>query len=139
MVTKEEKYARKRILMDLGLKDYPSLPPRQTMKGPAYRIAHACFDCRKSFKIEVNFGEPTEEHKCPQCGSRLEYMGRSFRSPKTRDADQWKKVEKLIRAGFVFSSYRQFPDAEPMPDTLCEVDAFIDRNPKHPMRITGKN
>ncbi len=62
-------------------------------------------------------------------------MGRSFRTPSTRERDQWEKVQRLWRAGFRFWSYRSFPDAEPYPEDLREVDTFIDRNPHHPMRI----
>jgi hypothetical protein len=62
-------------------------------------------------------------------------MGRSFRAPKKREAEQWEKLRRLWNAGFRFWSYRSFPEAEPYPDNLGEVDAWIARNSKHPMRI----
>ena len=62
-------------------------------------------------------------------------MGRSFKAPKRSDVDQWKKVETLWDAGFRFWSYRSYPEAEPLPDRLDEVEDFIRRNPVHPARI----
>lgn len=64
-------------------------------------------------------------------------MGRSFKAPKLDDLEQWKKTEKLWEAGFRFFSYRSFPDAEPLPERLSEVEAFIKRNPAHPARVGG--
>jgi len=55
-------------------------------------------------------------------------MGRTFRVPKKDDLEQWEKVRKLYEAGFYFGSYRSFPEAEPYPDKLKEVDDFIKRN-----------
>ena len=121
--------------MDLGLKDYPTLAPTKQRYSSVYRIAHACFNCRKSFKIEIEYLNYTGGHKCPQCGNELEYMGRSFKAPKQKDIKQWEKVRRLIEAGFIFFSYRCFPEAESLPETLQEVDAFIQRNPNHPMRL----
>jgi len=135
MTTKEEKYHRKRFLMDIGVKDYPSLPSIGQRYSYIYRIAHACFDCRKSFKIEVEYLTYKGGHNCPQCGNELQYLGRSFKAPKQKDTKQWEKVRRLIKAGFVFFSYRSFPEAEPLPETLQEVDAFIERNTDHPMRL----
>ncbi|MEM8652575.1 MAG: hypothetical protein AAGF54_18755 [Pseudomonadota bacterium] len=135
MVTKEEKYARKRFLMDLGLKDHPSLSEPSQRVQSAYRIAHACFDCRKSYKIEIEFAGETPNVKCPQCSENLHYMGRSFKTPKQTDVKQWAKVKKLYEAGFVFFSYRHFPEAEPLPERLQDVDDFLARNPDHPMKV----
>lgn len=104
-------------------------PPR----GPGYLIAHACFDCLKSWKRT-----PDGQHPCPECRKPLAMMGRSFRAPAIRKRDQWEKVRRLWNAGFRFWSYRSFPDAEPYPDALREVDAFIRRNPDHPMRVTSQ-
>jgi len=62
-------------------------------------------------------------------------MGRSFKAPTKADEVQWEKVRRLWNAGFRFWSYRSFPDAERFPEGVREVDAFIERNPHHPMRI----
>jgi len=135
MVTKEEKYRRKRLLMDFGDKSYPNRTEIDNRKFTPYRIAHACFACRKSYKILVDFLDIKDGYKCPQCAGRLEYMGRSFKAPKHTDGKQWEKIKLLFDAGFLFSSYRSFPDAETLPETLREVEDFIIRNPNHPMRV----
>lgn len=107
----------------------PYVPPYH--RGPEYLIAHACFECRKSWKIEPrDHGDPV----CPQCGEPLYIMGRAFKAPKSSDAEQWKKVEALWRAGFRFWSAWN-TDAEPLPSRLREVDDFIRRNPNHPARL----
>lgn len=104
--------------------------PRQA-HGGEYLIAHACFDCMKSWKMP-----PMEDgHICPECGKQLCMMGRSFKAPRKSDKDQWEKVRRLWDAGFRFYSYRSFPDAEPLPERLSEVDSFIARNPRHPLRV----
>jgi len=95
-----------------------------------YLIAFACFSCRKSFKMGLHAKPQT----CPNCGDPLKLMGRSFKTPKNTDYDEWKKVEKLWTAGYRFWSYRRAPDAEPIPKRLSEVDSFIARNPNHPLR-----
>jgi len=110
--------------------------PRVPAAGDAlYLIAHACFDCRKSFKIAPR------DHSavCPQCSGSLNEMGRSFKAPKISDTEQWQKIEKLWRAGFRFFSYRSYPDAEPLPERLRDVDEFIVRNPDHPFRLRDSN
>ena len=95
-----------------------------------YLIAHACFDCCKSWKVRAD-----RDARCPDCGSALHEMGRSFKAPKKTDAEQWAKVKALWSAGFRFGSYRSHPEAEPLPERLREVEDFIRRNPEHPMRI----
>jgi hypothetical protein len=62
-------------------------------------------------------------------------MGRSFEPPRKSDIEQWQKVELLWSAGFRFSSYRSYPDAEPLPERLQDVGNFILRNPEHPFRL----
>ncbi|GGI67339.1 hypothetical protein GCM10007973_00630 [Polymorphobacter multimanifer] len=103
---------------------------RPYLAGPDYLIAHACFACQKSWKRTGS-----TEHGCPECGKPLALMGRTFRTPKKRENEQWEKLRKLWEAGFRFWSYRSFPEAEAYPDDLREVDAWIARNPKHPMRL----
>jgi hypothetical protein len=101
------------------------------VKKSEYLIAHACFDCRKSYKISPKHPEPV----CPGCGAGLSPMGRSFRAPSKSDLSGWKKIEKLWKSGFRFWSYRSAPDAESFPAKLSEVDDFIKRNQTHPFRI----
>lgn len=64
-------------------------------------------------------------------------MGRSFKAPKHRDTEQWRKVAALWQAGFRFHSYRSQPQAERLPERLREVEDFIRRNPNHPLRLKG--
>ncbi|TWB30838.1 hypothetical protein FBZ88_102403 [Nitrospirillum bahiense] len=101
-----------------------------------YLIAHACFACRRSWKLPVLFGGVGEGGRsCPACGGGLCLMGRSFKAPKRTDVAQWRKVEALWRRGYRFWSYRSHPGAEPLPATLKEVSGFLRRNPDHPMRL----
>jgi hypothetical protein len=111
-----------------GTRVIRSAPP--PVSGPEYLIAHACFECRKSWKLKRDTGAV-----CRDCGYPLHEMGRSFKTPKKSDAEQWDKVRALWEAGFRFWSYRSAPDAEPLPKRLRDVDAFIRRNPTHPFRL----
>jgi hypothetical protein len=58
-------------------------------------------------------------------------MGRDFKAPRKTDVEQWKKVEALRLAGFVF-----WPGwaNNPLPERLSEVEDFIKANPNHPLR-----
>lgn len=90
------------------------------MPGAPYLVAHACFKCRRSVKIDVGHWPPRRA-RCPECAGKLCWLGRTFRAPKRSDVKQWKKVEVLRKAGFLFHSY----DAGPYPDTLQDAKAFI--------------
>lgn len=129
MTTKEEKAYRMRLRRKVGARAEPQLQAARERTTP-YTIAHACFSCRKSFKV-ANTNGP----RCPDCTGSLHLMGRSFKAPKKSDVDQWKKVEKLWNAGFRFWSYSSYPNAEPLPERLRDVEAFIEANPHHPMRL----
>jgi len=74
----------------------------------------------------------TGVHSCPECMGEVFDMGRSFKVPKKSDHEQWAKVQKLYLAGFRFFSYRSYPDAEPLPGRLRDVEDFILRNPHPP-------
>ena len=102
---------------------------------PQYLIAHACFDCRKSFKISPR---PDYVAVCPNCGGGIHEMGRSFKAPPAKDVEQWAKVQALYNAGFRFFSYRSV-SGPPLPDKLSQVAAFIRDNPAHPMRVAAPN
>lgn len=125
-----DKSERMEMRRAVGNRSVPSPTVAPYHRGPDYLIAHACFDCRKSWKRP---GE--QEHVCPDCGQGLALMGRTFRAPARRQIDQWKKVKRLWDAGFRFWSYRSFPEAERYPDDLRDIDAFIERNRTHPMRV----
>lgn len=114
---------------DTGNRPAPSPAPSPT--PAAYLIAHACFACRKSFKIAPR---PQQRSRCPCCAGVTHEMGRSFKAPPARNREQWRKVQALYEAGFRFFSYRSF-DAPPLPARLRHVEAFIRDNPAHPMRV----
>ena len=103
------------------------------MPSPQYLIAHACFDCRKSFKVAPR---PDVAAICPNCGGQLHEMGRSFKAPPAKDKEQWAKVHALYSAGFRFFSYRSAL-GPPLPERLSEVEAFIRENPEHPLRVAA--
>lgn len=103
------------------------------MPSPQYLVAHACFDCRKSFKIAPR---PDFAAICPNCGGRIVEMGRSFKAPPAKDTEQWAKVVALYEAGFRFFSYRSTP-GPPLPDRLSEVEGFIRDNPAHPLGVAA--
>ena len=99
-------------------------------RGPEYLVAHACFDCRKSWKV------PEERAgTCPQCGKSANWMGRAFKAPKNTDVDQWRKVEALWRAGFRFLPNTGRREVEPYPEQFRDIAKFIADNPTHPFRM----
>lgn len=124
-----------RVRPDADIRGTLALPPVAVrtlrMPSPQYLIAHACFACRKSFKVAPR---PAFTSTCPNCSALLHEMGRSFKAPPTKDTEQWAKVQALFDAGFRFSSYRS-ADGPPLPDHLSEVDGFIRDNPEHPLRV----
>jgi hypothetical protein len=105
------------------------------MPNPQYLIAHACFDCHKSFKVA---SRPECTAICPNCRGQLHEMGRSFKAPRAKDAEQWAKVQALYNAGFRFFSYRS-TSGLPLPAKLSEVESFIQDNPTHPLRVAAPN
>lgn len=126
MVKKEEKARRMELRKELGNRVVE--PPAPDPKGPNYLVAHACFDCKKSFKIWPR----DEAAACPDCGNEIHWMGRSFRSPKKTDIQQWRKVKLLYAYGFRFVGSGSWP---PLPERLQEVEQFVIENPEHPLRV----
>ena len=127
-----EKSRRMALRRDAG--NRAPATPKLPASGRSYLIAHACFDCRKSFKLAPR----VEAARCPNCGGDLHEMGRSFRAPPAKDTEQWAKVRALYDAGFRFSSYRS-QACTPLPARLSDVAAFIAANPNHPMRVAAPN
>ncbi len=100
---------------------YPTTPAQKSGEvDSAYLHPYACFHCRKSFKRANRFEAVLP---CPECGGPSIGLTRKFKPPKRADTDQWKKVEALVRAGFLFWSVD-----EPYPDALQEVAAFAERH-----------
>lgn len=107
--------------------------------GPEYLIAHACFECRKSFKQPVG---DSMEHVCPECCGTVYEMGRSFTSPKASDIKQWKKVQGLYAAGFRFiggGHHGSLPLPTSLPTKLSEVERFLQENPRRYLKVATPN
>lgn len=106
-------------------------PARSTYgRGPICLWPHACFDCRKSWKLTEGASAV-----CPECRANLHWMGRAFKVPRKSDDEQWAKVRALWAAGFRFYNGERSREGEPFPERLREVEDFIRRNPRHPLRI----
>ena len=132
-MTDPEKSRRMALRRDMGNRKPP--PPKAERLSGKYLVAHACFECRKSFKIAPR----TEQTPvCANCGGHLHEMGRSFKAPPAKNLEQWQKVQALYNAGFRFFSYRSFL-CPALPAKLSEVEAFIRANPQHPMRVAAPN
>jgi len=99
------------------------------------RVSYACFDCRVAFKKDdFQCGEVTP---CPNCGGDMHQMGWSFKAPRRRDANQWKKVQILFAEGFRFFG-EGHSDSEPLPEALRDVPAFLQRHPDHRLRVADR-
>jgi DNA-directed RNA polymerase subunit RPC12/RpoP len=127
MASNEEKQRRMEIRRDIGNRKV-GVSHTLPHSSHAYLGAHACFNCRKSFKLSYE-----EEHICSNCGNKIYLMGRSFKAPKRRDLEQWKKVQKLYALGFRFHRYGG--DYPPLPEQLREVDRFVQQYPDHELRV----
>ncbi|MET0654847.1 MAG: hypothetical protein ABWY94_04660 [Pseudoxanthomonas sp.] len=128
-MSKLEKTERMDKRRDIG--NRKASVPGAPCPAPPYLLAHACFACRKSFKVAPR---PDHVAVCPSCAGQLCEMGRSFKAPPMRDTEQWAKVRALYEAGFRFFSYRS-NSAPPLPGRLSEVEAFVRDNPLHPLRV----
>lgn len=126
MTSKDEKARRMELRKDVGNRIIEPSQPRPS--GPDYRVAHACFECRKSFKIITCDETP----KCPECSGEIYWMGRSFKAPKKTDIQQWKKVRLLYAHGFRFTGSGAHP---PLPERLQDVVTFVNANPNHALRV----
>ncbi|RFA26237.1 hypothetical protein CAI21_17305 [Alkalilimnicola ehrlichii] len=135
MVGNEEKYRRMALRRAEGYRE-PSPPKRPVAAAESYLVAHACFTCRKSFKVH-----PREEGKakCPSCAGELHVMGRSFKAPPMKDKEQWMKVQALFAHGLRFFSYRSYPGAPKLPARFKEVERFVAEHPNHPFRVAEPN
>jgi predicted RNA-binding Zn-ribbon protein involved in translation (DUF1610 family) len=135
MAVNTEKYRRMALRRAAGLRDFPQEKPRLA-PSESHLVAHACFSCRKSFKVHPRQDFVT---KCPECGGVMHAMGRSFKAPPKGDKEQWLKVQSLYACGFRFFSYRSFPSAPKLPERLRDVKNFVAANPHHPFRVAAPN
>lgn len=110
-------------------------PTPSAQKGGTFQSAYlhpyACFRCRKSFKWATRAEAVLP---CPECGGPSIGLTRKFKPPKRSDERQWKKVEALVRHGFLFWSI-----GEPYLDTLQEVAAFARRHADEIQRARARS
>lgn len=109
----------------------PSPAQKPGGAASAYLHPYACFACRRSFK---RASRTAPVLPCPRCGGPAIGLTRKFKSPKASDAAQWKKVEALVRHGFLFWSL-----PEGYPETLKDVAAFAARNAGFVARARARN
>lgn len=132
-MTGHSKTERMQLRRELGNRVIQAPVVLPLNRGPAHLWPHACFICRKSWKLAE---ESTA--KCPECGAPLRWMGRAFKVPRKADNEQWQKVQALWSAGFrFFHSPSRKGLAEPFPERLRDVESFARRNPEHPFRVKG--
>jgi ribosomal protein L37E len=128
MAGKSEKLRRMEVRRNMGNRVIKDPPP--TRRGPEYLVAHASFECRRCFKKAQSIIKP----RCPGCSVPLREMGRSFKAPKAIDIEQWSKIQRLWEAGFRFVGCGSH-GGPALPKRLKEVDEFIAKNPRHPLRL----
>jgi hypothetical protein len=90
-----------------------------------FRFPFVCFSCRKSFKFPAIQGARV----CPQCRKPLEMLSRKFSAPKSKDLEQWQKVQYLVEHGFRFYPVRQSHQGGLLvryPATLKEAKVFVE-------------
>ncbi len=128
MVSTAKKSDRMELRRAIGNRRVNSPRPSVYKFGDDYLVAHACFVCRRSFKLSLIGGRRT----CPQCRGVLRVMGRAFRTPPHRDREQWLKAQALFALGFRF--WRYGGPYEPLPTRLREVLEFVASHPRHVLR-----
>jgi hypothetical protein len=89
-----------------------------------------CFPCRKAVKKpkcsrKVARGWQYLEFPCTICRRTMIHMGPAFRTPKRDDLGQWRKAEKLRRAGFTFQGSGRNSVRELLPRKEKDVEAFL--------------
>ncbi len=105
-----------------GFKHHSRFPKLKAQQQ--FRFPFVCFFCRKSFKY------PAFEavRVCPQCQKPLEMLSRKFSAPKSKDREQWLKVQYLVEHGFRFYPVR-LPQSGGVsvkyPTTLNEARVFV--------------
>lgn len=132
----EEKLRRMELQKENGTRVITPHENPSEFRGPEYLIAHACFNCRKSFKQPVENSET--DRTCPECSSPIYEMGRSFKAPKSSDLKQWMKVRLLYAEGFRFFGCGS-RGGEKLPKNLVDLEQFLKENPAHPLKVAEPN
>lgn len=95
--------------------------------GPkaSYKMAFACFSCRKTFKRPYVEGEWSQP--CAECKEVAFNMGRHFRSPPREDKLKWQIIEYITRVG----EWGRFRAANhmpiPFPRTMKGAKLFVEQ------------
>ena len=139
MTRATEKNRRMDLRRATGTRPFGHAIKGLSRKLPHYLIAHACFECRSTFKKPPAEAAGQTGYICPRCKFALHDMGRSFRAPAKNDLDGWKKVQALYAHGFRFFSYRSFGNYPRLPERFREVEAFVRTYPNHPFRVAAPN
>lgn len=111
-----------------------------------FLFTFACFDCRIAFKRRENEdassgtahqSDSEIEHKCPNCGHRMAFVGRNFEVPPKASNSAWFAAKYLWEAGFRFVGSGFHSDPQ-LPRKKSEVKKFIEQNPKHVQRVGAR-
>ena len=91
----------------------------------AFRFPYVCFTCRKSYKYPAQ----SAPRICPQCAKPMEMLSRKFSAPKSKDKQQWLKVQYLVEHGFRFYAAYEMHGAAAVrmkyPSTLEDAKTFV--------------
>ena len=104
---------------------------RYAFSGP-YREPHACFSCRKSFNVAMNWDGTRRRDAvfpCPECKQPMHSMGLDFKAPRRHDVQQWRKVKMLYDNGFTYHTCGC--GVGHRPKRLSEVTAFLQEKAHH--------
>lgn len=63
------------------------------------KTSYVCLSCRVSYKQPY---DGTRQRACPRCAEVMIHAGSAFAAPKRRDADGWRALSVLLRAGVGF-------------------------------------
>ena len=106
--------------------------------GGTYLGACVCFACRRSFKRP--YPDETETRICPICQGACFPLSRKFKVPKSKDSEQWEKIEFLVKSGFHFSSNANCNFCIPAGiDTLQQAKEFVGSRINITKKSAGSN
>ena len=125
-----DKQSRMELRRKNGFRDLPKAQVK--VLGPEYAMSFACLNCQTSNMRHFD-KDPCDypnSIECPICNNVAMNLGRHFKPPKKSDNSQWKKVEYLVKHGFVFQTiYEQRDDSGyykiSYPKSLAEAKGFV--------------
>jgi len=71
-----------------------------------YKTHWVCFPCKSTFKYDGGWSSPENITGpiCPNCGEKMNNLGRDFKAPRKDNINQWKKIKLLFSRGVRFDS-----------------------------------